>query len=214
MFVSAEQEQSLLSRHNGCHKFHGAHYEDKFTNIHSTPHRKLANINTATFVPISQRVDTTLQYHRDLGHTRGQNLYGFLKVRCWWSSMRTNIEEVLQKCKICEKFSSTHAPPKSVIPVTVKEPVRTWAIDVVGPMSTAKNNLRCKKYINTTVKYITRWTVAQAVVHHTGNGIRRFNDKEILSSFGPSSSSSQTADRNSSPKLPSFNWLNRALVGA
>ena len=159
-------------------------HEDEFANVHGTLHRKLTEGNTAAYVPVSQRVDTILRYHRDLGHTRARNLYEFLKVRCWWSSMRADIEEVLRQCEICEKFASTHAPPKSVIPVTVKEPFSTWAIDVVGPMPTPKNNTHCKKYIITAVEYVTRWTVAQAVVNHTGKDIRRFIGKEIVSKFG------------------------------
>ena len=51
-------------------------------------------------------------------------------------------------------------------------------------MPTPKNNTHCKKYIITAVKYVTRWTVAQAVVNHTGKDIRRFIGKEIVSKFG------------------------------
>lgn len=98
--------------------------------------------------------------------------------------MRADIEEVLCQCKICKKFASTPTPAKTVIPITAKEPFSTWVIDVVGPMPTAKNDDHCKNYIITAVKYVTRWTVAQAFVHHTGNDIRRFIGKEILSKFG------------------------------
>lgn len=74
-------------------------------------------------------------------------------------------------------------PPLSFIPVTVNEPFSTWAINVVGPISTANINFHAKKYIITAVKYINWWFEAQAVLRHTGNVMRRFVREEIIGKF-------------------------------
>lgn len=48
--------------------------KDEFTNIHGTLNCKLANSNTAAYVPVLQQVIIILCNHRDLEHTCGRNL--------------------------------------------------------------------------------------------------------------------------------------------
>ena len=40
-----------------------------FKNVYGTLHQILSNSNTVPYIPTTQRVDTMLKYHRDLGHT-------------------------------------------------------------------------------------------------------------------------------------------------
>lgn len=135
-------------------------HEDEFVNFFRILHRNLANNNTATYFPVSQKVNTFLCYHKYLVHTQAHNFYEFLKVTAG-SQPYANIKELLQKCEICEKFTSVPEPPKSIIPITVKEPFSTWSIDVVGPMPTAKNDVHAKNYIVTSLYSVTQWIVAK-----------------------------------------------------
>lgn len=50
-------------------------------------------------------------------------------------------------------------------------------------MPTAGNNTHEKKYIFASVKYVTKWTVAQVVIHYIGSDIKRFARKEIVNMF-------------------------------
>ena len=44
-----------------------------------TVFHKTENGPQAVFIPVSQRVETVLRYHRDMGHTRSRNLHQFLQ---------------------------------------------------------------------------------------------------------------------------------------
>ena len=66
--------------------------------------------------------------------------------------MAKDIENVLKKCEICEKFSFTKKPSKLVIPRDDGLPYKQWAIDVVGPMP---SNSQRKKFIITVINFYT-----------------------------------------------------------
>lgn len=95
---------------------------------------KLDKNNTPPTSPTRSKSIFFLCYNQGLDHTREYNLYELLKVRCWWTTMRANVKEVLQLCEIYKKFASAPEPPNLVIPVNVKVPFSTWAIAVVGTM--------------------------------------------------------------------------------
>lgn len=98
-------------------------HKGEFSNVHGTIHYKSAKNSTAVYLPVSQQVDTILWYHQDLRQTCARYFYEFLNIRCWWFFMSDDIKEVLQQFEICKRFVMTAKPPKSVILVTVKEPL-------------------------------------------------------------------------------------------
>lgn len=79
--------------------------EHLFIDLYGTLHQKLPDGTTVPYIPTHQRIDTTLHYHQDLGHTRTQNLYELLKLKCWWPNMLRDIENVLSQCKVCKKYA-------------------------------------------------------------------------------------------------------------
>ena len=95
--------------------------------------------------------------------------------------MSKDVDHILAQCETCEKFATSKAPSKSVIPLSDGKPYEQWAIDVIGPMPS--NTTGCK-FIITAVDFCTRWPVAQAIEHHDGSTVRRFIGKEIISKFG------------------------------
>ena len=76
-----------------------------FKNVYGTLHQIIPNGDTVPYVLSTQKIDTILRYHRDLGHTRSRNLHKYLKTRYWWPNMLDNIKEVLEQCKVCEKYA-------------------------------------------------------------------------------------------------------------
>ena len=121
-----------------------------FANVHGVLHRKMTDGTSVSYVPVSQRVDTVLRYHWDLGHTRAHNLFEFLKLKYWWPSLYRDVFELVEQCEICKKFTKTKSLPKLVLPITVHKPFKVWALDIVGPMPGKSNNN--KKYIITAVE--------------------------------------------------------------
>ena len=81
--------------------------------------------------------------------------------------MSKDIIDTLKQCETCEKFQTTKAPRKSVIPRQDGEPYEQWAINVIGPMSGSTE----KQFIITAVDFCTRWPMAQATMGHNGNTI-------------------------------------------
>ncbi|KAJ9052929.1 hypothetical protein DSO57_1029171 [Entomophthora muscae] len=65
----------------------------------------IPNGDTIPYVPSTQKIDTVLQYHRDLGKPHSRNLHEYLKTRYWWPNMLDDIREVLEQCKVCEKYA-------------------------------------------------------------------------------------------------------------
>ena len=155
--------------------------KDKFKVDQGTVFRRMENGLLTAFIPVSQRVETVLRYHRDLGHTRSHNLHLFLCNKVWWPNMLSDIADILKHCETCEKHTSTPIPSKSVIPCDDGAPYEQWAINVIGPMP---NNNQNKRYIITGTDFCTCWPIAQAVPKHNGNFIRRFIGQEIIKKFG------------------------------
>lgn len=94
--------------------------EDEFFYLFGTLHQKLSNNTIVAIIHVFNQVGIILRYHGDLRHTQAWNLYEFLKVHFWWSTMRAGLEKVLQQCENCEMFSLALEPPKSVIFITVE----------------------------------------------------------------------------------------------
>ena len=88
-----------------------------------------------------------------------------------WPGMLKDIQDILKHCETCKKHTSTPLPPKSVIPHDDGEPFDQWAIDIIRPMPSNKQE---KKFIMSTINFCTCWPIAQSTKAHDGNYICRF----------------------------------------
>ncbi|KAJ9061981.1 hypothetical protein DSO57_1015406 [Entomophthora muscae] len=68
---------------------------------------QIINSKHVPYIPLAQRVDTILRHHRLLGHTKANNLYLTLKEILWWPNLKQDIVDVLKKCTVCKKYTST-----------------------------------------------------------------------------------------------------------
>ncbi|KAJ9085062.1 hypothetical protein DSO57_1017583 [Entomophthora muscae] len=66
-----------------------------FKNVYGTLHQILPNGDTVPYVPSTQKINTILCYHRDLGHTCSRNLHEYLKTFYWWPNMLDDIREAV-----------------------------------------------------------------------------------------------------------------------
>lgn len=101
-----------------------------------------------------------MQYHRDLGHMRGRNLFTIMKLKVWWPSLSKDINSLLDGCLVCKQHCSLPWPQKSVLPVSSGANFEHWALDIVGPMPEIPGS--DKRYIITAIDYVTCWPVAWA----------------------------------------------------
>ena len=133
------------------------------------------------YIPLSQRVDTILRHHRLLGHTKANNLYLTLKEIVWWPNLKEDIIDVLKKCTVCEKYTSTKAPKHTSYPVPDSEPFKVWGLDVVGAFPEAKTGQR---FLIVAIDFATRWPVCWATKDHKAESINRFINKAIVADYG------------------------------
>ena len=61
----------------------------------------------SAFILMSQRVETALRCHCNLGHTLSQNLYLFMQDKAWWPGMPKDIQDILKHCEACKKQTLT-----------------------------------------------------------------------------------------------------------
>ena len=57
--------------------------------------RKVEDNLWVPYILVTQRIETILKYHHDMGHTRSQNLLLFLRSKIWWPHMLKDILETL-----------------------------------------------------------------------------------------------------------------------
>ena len=127
------------------------------------------------FLPVSQRVETVFRYHCNLGHTYSRNLTNLLQDKAWWTGMLKDIQDILKHCRMCKKHTSTPLLSKSVIPHDDGKPFDQWAINIIGPMPSNKQD---KKFIITAIDFCTCWPITQSTKAHDSNYICRLIGSE------------------------------------
>lgn len=143
----AQQSQRIPGQYHQGHQSNGDQTQGRVCEPVWYSKFKLTNNHTATYVPVLPKFNTILRYHQEISHIKDRKLFKFIKLHCWWMTMRDNVNEVICQCKIFEKFSTAPDPPKLFISITRKEPFSTWSINAVGPMTIAKNGPHTKNYI-------------------------------------------------------------------
>ena len=90
--------------------------------------------------------------------------------------MLKDIQDILKHCETCKKHTSTPLPSKSVILCDENKPFNQWAVNIIGPMPSNKQD---KKFIITAIDFCTQWLIAQSTKAYDGNYICRFIGIEI-----------------------------------
>ena len=72
------------------------------------------------FLPFAQRADKVNSFHEAFGHSGSTTLSDLLRFRVWWSSMKADIKEWLQRCPSCQvnsRRSHSHHDAMHPLPV-------------------------------------------------------------------------------------------------
>jgi hypothetical protein len=75
-------------------------------------------------------------------------------------------------CEACQKFSPRSGNPSQYTKLIAHTwPLQRWGLDIVGPLPTAKGNL---KFAFVAVEYFTKWIEARAVSTITSKTAQKF----------------------------------------
>ncbi|KAL5583361.1 hypothetical protein UlMin_015803 [Ulmus minor] len=81
-----------------------------------------------------------------------------------------------------QRFSTIpHQPPEELTPVSSPWPFAKWGIDLIGPLPTARGQL---KYVVVAIDYYTKWVEAEALAKITEQNVTNFIWKHIICRFG------------------------------
>lgn len=104
-----------------------------------------------------------------------------MQDKAWWPGMLKDIQDNLKHYEICKKHIITPLLSKSVIPCDDGKPFDQWAINIIEPMLSNKQD---KKFNITVIAFCMCWPIAQSTKAHDGNYICRFIGSEFGRIFG------------------------------
>jgi hypothetical protein len=147
-------------------------YEDELQ------HRDSPQQPWTTVLPLWSRADTLDSFHRTYGHCNEVTLFGLLKDRYWWPTLKQDVRNYCRYCKECQLTQQRHenqtlAPlaPSTKWSSAALQPFDRWGLDLIGVLPKTKGG---KKWIVTAVDYATRWPVAQALDEATAENLAEF----------------------------------------
>ncbi|KAL5546806.1 hypothetical protein UlMin_006493 [Ulmus minor] len=116
-------------------------------------------------------------------HSSGRALaHKVLRQGYYWPTIQADSLAFVQKCDKCQRFSTIpHQPPEKLTPVSSPWPFAKWGIDLIGPLPTARGQL---KYAVVAIDYYTKWVEAEALAKITEQNVTNFIWKHIICRFG------------------------------
>ncbi|KAL5548928.1 hypothetical protein UlMin_004159 [Ulmus minor] len=116
-------------------------------------------------------------------HSSGRALaHKVLRQGYYWPTIQADSLAFVQKCDKCQRFSTIpHQPPEELTPVSSPWPFAKWGIDLIGPLPTARGQL---KYDVVAIDYYTKWVEAEALAKITEQNVTNFIWKHIICRFG------------------------------
>ncbi|KAL5549470.1 hypothetical protein UlMin_004701 [Ulmus minor] len=116
-------------------------------------------------------------------HSSGRALaHKVLRQGYYWPTIQADSLAFVQKCDKCQRFSTIpHQPPEELTPVSSPWPFAKWGIDLIGPLPTARGQL---KYAVVAIDYYTKWVEAEALAKITEQNVTNFIWKHIICRFG------------------------------
>ncbi|KAL5539124.1 hypothetical protein UlMin_045560 [Ulmus minor] len=100
----------------------------------------------------------------------------------YWPTIQTDSLDFVHKCDKCQRFSAIpRQAPEDLTTVTNPWPFAKWGIDLIGPLPTARGQL---KYVVVAIDYYTKWVEAEALAKITEQNVTAFIWKNIVCRFG------------------------------
>ncbi|KAL5555089.1 hypothetical protein UlMin_037325 [Ulmus minor] len=116
-------------------------------------------------------------------HSSGRTLaHRILRQGYYWPTIQTDSLDFVRKCDKCQRFSTIpRQAPEDLTTVTSPWPFAKWGIDLIGPLPTARGQL---KYVVVAIDYYTKWVEAEALAKITEQNVTSFIWKNIVCHFG------------------------------
>ncbi|KAL5571033.1 hypothetical protein UlMin_020630 [Ulmus minor] len=116
-------------------------------------------------------------------HSSGRTLaHRILRQGYYWPTIQTDSLDFVRKCDKCQRFSAIpRQAPEDLTTVTSPWPFAKWGIDLIGPLPTARGQL---KYAVVAIDYYTKWVEAEALAKITEQNVTAFIWKNIVCRFG------------------------------
>lgn len=129
------------------------------------------NIHHNTIIyPVPSEITKILRENHDLpiaGHLGSNRMYNRIKERYFWRNMRSDIENYIKKCKLCQSNKALRKINKAPMQITSTStrPFERISLDIVGPLPEAgTQNLR---YILTLQDDLTKFSIAYPIPNAT-----------------------------------------------
>ncbi|KAL5575438.1 hypothetical protein UlMin_017137 [Ulmus minor] len=116
-------------------------------------------------------------------HSSGRTLaHRILRQGYYWPTIQADSLDFVRKCDKCQRFSAMpRQAPEDLTTVTSPWPFAKWGIDLIGPLPTARGQL---KYAVVAIDYYTKWVEAEALAKITEQNVIAFIWKNIVCRFG------------------------------
>ncbi|KAL5583474.1 hypothetical protein UlMin_015916 [Ulmus minor] len=116
-------------------------------------------------------------------HSSGRTLaHRILRQGYYWPTIQTDSLDFVHKCDKYQRFSAIpRQAPEDLTTVTSPWPFAKWGIDLIGPLPTARGQL---KYAVVAIDYYTKWVEAEALAKITEQNVTAFIWKNIVCRFG------------------------------
>lgn len=135
------------------------------------------------YVPLFARADLTAKYHSSFGHLSGSEIYGIMVSRCYWPSMKKDVQEWIATCPKCQLSAGDRKtqPTEPLHPLHPLPAFHRWGLDFIGPLPKSKQG---NKYVLVGIDHTTKWPVVRAVKTCDAQTVAEFLKNDIFLQFG------------------------------
>ena len=103
-------------------------------------------------------------------------------VEYYWPTLQKDTYDIIRACDKCHCFANVQTRPvETVTPISSPWPFAQWGIDIMGPFTLGKKQLR---FIVVVIDYFTKWVKAKLVTTITKAKVTSFVWKNIICRFG------------------------------
>ncbi|KAE8257519.1 hypothetical protein A4X09_0g7894, partial [Tilletia walkeri] len=151
----------------------------------NTLFRIVGDTRLAPYVEPIYRGFLMSKLHTGQSQLGASGLWGLLKSRGWWPSMKSDLRRFCASCGVCQ-VSSRPQPNQEreyavVVADTAIQPFERWGVDLIGKLPSTRDGSR---WIVTAVDYATGWPLARALPDAKAKRIAEFIHDEIFLNFG------------------------------
>ena len=116
-------------------------------------------------------------------HMRAKSLVRkIMRAGYFWPSMQQGAVDFVKRCDSCQRYGNVQqVPVEKMTTISSPWPFAQWGIDIMGPLSQGKRQVR---FLLVITDYFKKWVEAEALATITETKVQNFVWKNILCRFG------------------------------